>query len=145
MLYDCLVYAVVPDKPTLKIVNYLGCVEQNENTSQYLLEWMPPDNIDAFDLSHYEVNITGPNINRTFRCIDTSTIFSLDATADDVMINASIAAVNLCGQRGNTMEKTSMIQLGKCQSRGSSSIALKFSPMLVTLLLITIVTVFAPY
>ena len=95
------VYAVVPDKPALKIVNQLACVGQNENTSQYLLEWIPPDNIDNFDLSYYEVNITSPSINKTFRCIETSTIFLLNATTDDIMVNISIVAVNLCGQRGN--------------------------------------------
>ena len=38
-------YAGVPDEVAIRTVNQLGCVEQNENTSQYLLEWMPPDNI----------------------------------------------------------------------------------------------------
>ena len=132
----------MPDKPAFKIVDQLGCVGQNENISQYLLEWLPPDNIDNFDLSHYEVNITGPSINRTFRCIETSTIFLLNATTDDVMVNASIVAVNLCGQRGNAMENTSMIQLEKCQSPDSSSIALKISSSLGLLLLI--LTLFTP-
>ena len=124
-------------------MNQLGCVEQNENISQYLLEWMPPDNIDNFGLSHYEVNITGPSINRTFRCIETSTIFQLNMTTDDIMINVSIVAVNLCGQRGNAMDNTSVIQLpGKCQSPNSSVIILKVSLTLVALLLIA--TVFTP-
>ena len=135
-----IVYAAVPDKP--KVVDQLGCVGQNENTSQYLLEWVPPDNIDNFDLSHYEVNITGPSINRTFRCIDTSTILLLNATTDDIMVNISIVAVNLCGQRGNATESTSMIWLRKCQSSGSSSITLKISSILGALLLIT--TFFTP-
>ena len=135
--------AGVPDEVAVRIVNQLGCVGRNENTSQYLLEWMPPDNIDDFDLSHYEINITGPSINQTIRCIETSTIFLLDATTADVdstgiMVSISIVAVNRCGQRGNITESSSTIQLGKCQSPvpDSSSIALKISVSLWALLLI---------
>ena len=139
-----IVYAAMPDKPTLKIVNQLGCtcVGQNENTSQHLLEWIPPDNIDDFDLSHYEVNITSPSINMTFRCIDTSIIFPLNATTDDITVNVSIVAVNLCGLMGSAMESTCMIWLRKCQSSGSLSITLKISLILGALLLIT--TFFTP-
>ena len=137
-------YVGVPDEVAVRTVNQLGCVGQNENTSQYLLVWMPPDNINNFDLSHYEINIVGPSINQTMRCIETSTIFPLDATTGDVdiMISISIVAVNRCGQRGNATESSSVIQLGKCQSPvtvpGSSSVALKVSASLWALLLIVI-------
>ena len=105
---------------------------------------MPPDNIDNFDLFHYEVNIIGPSINRTFRCIETSTILLLNTTTDiNIIFNICIVAVNLCGQRGNAMENTSVVQLGKCQSPNSSVITLKISSTLVALLLIA--TVFTPY
>ena len=40
------------------------------------------------------------------------------------------------------MEKTSMIQLGKCQSRGSLLIALKFSSDSILVALLLIATVF---
>ena len=143
MMFPIFVYAGVPDEVAVRTVhvNQLGCVGQNENTSQYLLEWMPPDNINDFDLSYYEINIiTSPSIIQTMRCIDTSTIFLLDATTDDIgtMISVSIVAVNQCGQRGNATESNIMVQLEKCQSPvpDSSSVALKISASLQALLLI---------
>lgn len=139
------VYAAVPD--AVMSVDQLECVGLNENISHCLLKWTPPDNINNFDLSHYEVTITGPNTNLTVRCIDTSTFFrlNLDAATDDtvtVEVMISIVAVNQCGQRGIAVESTctSMVQLKKCQSPvpapNSSEFALKVSVSLWAALLL---------
>ena len=135
----------VPNKAVVMTVDQLGCVGQNENTSQYLLKWMPPDNINDFDLSHYEVNITGPSVKQTLsiRCIDTSTTFLLTPTTDVLMnISVSLVAVNQCGQRGivTTCNCSSMVQLvRKCQSSAapnSSIVAPKILALLWAALLL---------
>lgn len=135
----------VPNKAVVMTVDQLGCVGQNENTSQYLLKWMPPDNINDFDLSHYEVNITGPNVKQTLsiRCIDTSTTFLLAATTDVLMdISVSLVAVNQCGQRGTVTicNCSNMVQpVRKCQSSvvpNSSVVAPKILTSLWAVLLL---------
>ena len=131
-----IVYAAKPD--AVVSVDQLECV----GISHYLLKWMPPDNINKFDLSHYEVTVTGPSTNLTMRCIDTSTIFPLTldaATDDDIDIN--IVVVSQCGQRTTSMH---MVQLGKCKSpvpvRNSSEFTLKASASLwATLFLIAMI------
>ena len=144
-----IVYAAVPD--AVMNVDQLECVGINETISHYLLKWMPPDNINDFDLSHYEVTVRGPSTNLTMRCIDTSTIFqlvTLDAATDDddISININIVAVNQCGQRGMAadLKSTSMVQVKKCKSLvpvpNSSKFALKVSAsLLATLFLITMI------
>ena len=139
-------HAAVPDEAIVMSVDQLGCVGINENISHYLLKWMPPDNINDFDLSHYEVTITGPS---TVGCIDTSTIFTLnlDATMDDTEDNATVnvsinvVAINQCGQRGIATESTNgmVLPLRKCISN-SSEVTLKTSALLwVALLLIAMI------
>ncbi|MCG8626384.1 MAG: hypothetical protein MJE68_30845, partial [Proteobacteria bacterium] len=125
-------------------VDQLGCVGINENISQYLLKWIPPDNINNFDLSHYEVTVTGPSANLTVGCIDTSTTFilNLGATMDDTEDNATVnvrinvVAVNQCGQRGIATESTNgmVLPLRKCMSN-SSEVTLKMSAILWVALL----------
>ena len=142
-------YAAVPD--AVMSVDQLECVGINETFSHYRLKWMPPDNINDFDLSHYEVTVTGPSTNLTIRCIDTSTIFQLTldaATDDDDDISINIVAVSQCGQRGMAadLKNTSMVQLNKCKSPApapvpnSSKFALKVSASLwAALFLITMI------
>ena len=126
-----IVYAAVPD--AVMSVDQLECVGINETISHYLLKWMTPDNINDFDLSHYEVTITGPSTNLTMRCIDTSMIFrlTLDAATDDDDIGINIVVVSQCGQRNTSMH---MVQLKKCKSPlpvpNSSEFTLKVSASL---------------
>ena len=141
-----IVYTAMPD--VVMNVDQLVCVGINETITHYLLKWMPPDNINDFDLSHYEVTITGPSTNLTMRCIDTSTIFQVtrDAATDDDDISINIVAVNQCGQRGMAadLKSTSMVQLKKCKSPvpvpNSSKFVLKVSAsLLATLFLIAMI------
>ena len=96
---------------------------QDGNTAQYLLEWMPPDNIMDFDLAYYEVNLMTPNTSVVLLCINTTAIISFNLTIESV--NVSVVAVSQCGQRGAAVETPT--QLGTCQSPASSS--MKLSPM----------------
>ena len=128
-----IVYAAMPD--AIMSVDQLECVGINETISYYHLKWMPPDNINDFDLSHYEVTVTGPSTNLIMRCIDTSTILqiTLDAATDDDDVSINIVAVSQCGQRGMAadLKSTSMVQLKKCKSvPNSSKFALKVSASL---------------
>ena len=136
-----IVYTAMPD--VVMNVDQLECVGINENISHYLLKWMPPDNINDFDLSHYEVTVTGPSTNLTMRCIDTSTIIplTLDAATDDDDIDINIVVVSQCGQRNTSMH---MVQLKKCKSPvpvpNSSKFPLKVSASLwATVLLIAMI------
>ena len=103
---------------------------------------MPPDNVNDFDLSHYEVTITGPSTNLTVGCIDTSTIFTLnlDATMDDnitVNVRINIMAITQCGQRGIATESTNgmVLPLRKCILSNSFEVTLKISVLLLIALL----------
>lgn len=132
----CAYYTVSPNKPVLK-ADRLRCVGQDGNRStQYLLEWMPPDNIMDFDLAHYEVQLMGPNtMNKVLLCINTTTIVSLNPTvADTQSIAISIVAVTQCGQRGAAAMEGS-IRLEICQST-SSSLNLKLIPLWAMLIII---------
>lgn len=115
----------------------LRCVGQDGNrNTQYLLEWMPPDNIMDFDLAHYEVQLMGPNtMNKVLLCINTTAIVSLNPTVADMQsIAISIVAVTQCGQRGAAAMEGS-IRLGICQST-SSSLNLKLIPLWAMLIII---------
>lgn len=130
------IYTVSPNKPVLK-ADQLRCVGQDGNrNTQYLLEWMPPDNIMDFDLAHYEVQLIGPNtMNKVLLCINTTAIVSLNPTVADMQsIAISIVAVTQCGQRGAAAMEGS-IRLGICQST-SSSLNLKLIPLWAMLIII---------
>ena len=132
----CAYYTVSPNKPVLK-ADWLRCVGQDGNRStQYLLEWMPPDNIMDFDLAHYEVQLMGPNtMNKVLLCINTTAIVSLNPTVADMQsVAISIVAVTQCGQRGAAMERS--VQLGTCQSPASSSLNLNLIPLWAMLIII---------
>ena len=137
------IYTVSPNKPVLK-ADQLRCVGQDGNrNTQYLVEWMPPDNIMDFDLAHYEVQLMGPNtMNKVLLCINTTAIVSLNPTVADMQstvadmqsIAISIVAVTQCGQRGAAAMEGS-IRLGICQST-SSSLNLKLIPLWAMLIII---------
>ena len=122
-----------PNVSVLK-TDQLRCMGQDGNRAQYLLEWIPPDNIMDFDLAHYEVIIMTPNVNKSLLCINNTAIVSFNRTISGVqsVVNVSIVAVTQCGQRGAAME--SPIQLGVCQSPVSSAINLKLSSLWAMLL-----------
>ena len=136
-----IVYAAKPD--AVVSVDQLECV----GISHYLLKWMPPDNINKFDLSHYEVTITGPSTNLTRRCINTSTVFqlTLDTAAtdnDDIGINIITVVVSQCGQRNTSMH---MVQLKKCKSvPNSSEFTLKVSASLWAALFLSVIAMILP-
>ena len=125
----CIRAAVSPTSSVLK-TDQLQCMGQDRNTAQYLLEWMPPDNIMDFDLAYYEVNLMTPNTSVVLLCINTTAIISFNLTIES--LNVSIVAVSQCGQRGAAVETPT--QLGTCQSPASSSMKLKLSSMWATLL-----------
>ena len=126
--------AAQPRESALIESNQLECMGQGENTAQYFLEWAPPNNIDEFDLSYYEIKITGPspNMDKTLLCVNNSAIVSFDLSANLDVVMVSIVAVNQCGQRGVAMERS--IRLGTCQL--SASVNLKLSSLYVWILLL---------
>lgn len=82
-----------PQSPQLEFIEVLYCgitVTDTNNSVQYLIRWLPPSNINKFDLNHYELTIG----NETIRAKENSVILSIKNKPF-----VSINAVDRCGNK----------------------------------------------
>ena len=73
------------------------------------ITWIQPQNLDQFDIDRYDINVTSTSgvQNMTTACGEcTSTTVTVSENPNNVQVNttfnATIAAVNLCGETGPT-------------------------------------------
>ena len=111
--------AEIPTVPLLNVVVDRAVRVSGEGSSIVIrLEWMRPENFDQFDIDRYtiSVNSTSGELNLTLACGEcTSTVITVSENPNNVQMNttfnATIAAVNQCGETGPT--GTASYTLGK--------------------------------
>lgn len=82
-----------PQSPQFEFIEILYCgttVTDTNNSVQYLIRWLPPSNINKFDLNHYELTVG----NETIRAKENSVILSIKNKPF-----VSINAVDRCGNK----------------------------------------------
>ena len=94
----------IPQPPELTEITLLGIQSPETNNSLlYHVQWAKPNNVEAFDLDHYELIVGSHTMNHTMRvdAKENDVIVSLTMKQETAAVVASIKAVDGCGEESN--------------------------------------------
>ena len=124
-------------------ITYLGTGNTNDSTL-YHIEWLPPRNVRALDLDHYELIVGNYTMNIDAK--ENAVIISLTVTKEPLKLVTNIVAVDRCGRKSigssEVINTTSLFNmLGDLGDSCSCNKEIAITSSIIALLLVTLMMV----